>query len=207
MGHLPNGLTYAEYARKGFFELIFVTVMNMSIILAGVLVTKNENLKQEKVLKIIYSIMILFTFNLLVSSFYRMNLYEKAYGYTELRLFVQFFIVFLGISIISMMAWIWKREIPLFKMGVVTAITVYMVLNFINVDKIIASKNFDHFVTTGHLDRAYITTLSIDAYEVIEKKKEILGQGNYDNYLYYNVNNYETNNWFEYNYFKSLIKE
>ncbi len=76
----------------------------MSIILAGVLVTKNENLKQEKVLKIIYSIMILFTFNLLVSSFYRMNLYEKAYGYTELRLFVQFFIVFLGISIISMMA-------------------------------------------------------------------------------------------------------
>ncbi len=57
-------------------------------------------------------------------------------------------------------------------MGVVTAITVYMVLNFINVDKIIASKNFDHFVTTGHLDRAYITTLSIDAYEVIEKEKK-----------------------------------
>lgn len=207
MGHLPNGLTYAEYARKGFFELIFVTVMNMSIVLFGVLVTKNENVKLDQLLKSVYTIMIVFTFNLLVSSFYRMSLYEKAYGYTELRLFVQFFIVFLAISIISLMVWIWKREIPLFKVGVVTAIAVYLVLNFINVDKIIASKNFEHYVLTGHLDRSYITTLSADAYEVIEREKELLGQENYNNYVYYNKISSETNNWYEYNYFKSLMKE
>lgn len=200
---LPQGLTYATYARKGFFELLTAAFINAGIILAAASKTTLGSNVLTRWVKLCNSAMTLFTLNLLVSAFYRMHLYESAYGFTELRLFVQFFMGFLFIALIALMAWIWNEGVPLFKTALTAAITVYLALNFVNVDRIVAQNNLLRYHLTQEIDIDHLSWLSVDAWPVIEKaeiplalKKQL-----HDKFL---MNRYpfkdEHDRWYEYNY-------
>lgn len=207
MGELPHQLTYAEYARKGFFELLQVTFVNICVILFSILMTKEQNVKLNKIGNIVYSLMTLFTLNLLVSSFYRMHLYEAAYGYTELRLFVQFFIVFLGMALMALLIWIWERDFPMFKTGVTAAIIVYLALNFINVDSLIASNNLERYKSTGEIDAYHLNYLSIDAYDALAKAHADNPDILLKEFEEYHQGELEQGHqWFEYNYYRNHFK-
>lgn len=87
--HLPIEYTYAEYAREGFFQLLFVTLINISIIIYFIYYTtilNNKNVKKLILILITFSILLIF------NSYYRMFLYISAYGLTVLRLQVVFFL-------------------------------------------------------------------------------------------------------------------
>lgn len=57
----------------------------------------------------------------------------------------------------------WYHKIPVIKAYIVIALIFYTVLNFINVDKIIARNNIDRYFRTGEIDINYMQTLSYDA--------------------------------------------
>ena len=76
-------INYANYARQGFFQLMIVSVLN----LVTILMAKRQD-KKSKYIQVMSSMMILFTFILLLSAAIRMYFYESAYGYTLLRLLV-----------------------------------------------------------------------------------------------------------------------
>ena len=78
-------INYAEYARQGFFQLMWVSLINLITIL---LAKKAEKQEGSTYIVSMCLIMILFTFIILVSSAVRMHYYESAYGYTFLRLLV-----------------------------------------------------------------------------------------------------------------------
>lgn len=92
---LPIEYTYAEYAREGFFQLLWVTLINISIIIYFIYYT--NILKNNKIIKILLSILIIFSIILIFNSYYRMFLYIGAYGFTVLRLQV---ILFLAMELI-----------------------------------------------------------------------------------------------------------
>ncbi len=75
--------TYSRFAREGFFQLLIVTFINFSIILAFTDVLKA---KTQGALKNSLALLCVFTLVLILSSFYRMYLYINAYGYTPLRI-------------------------------------------------------------------------------------------------------------------------
>ena len=75
---------YAQYARTGFFQLMMVSLINFGILKIG----KVE--QKEKLNTILKITMIVFTLVIIISAIFRMYLYEQAYGYTYLRLFVYF---------------------------------------------------------------------------------------------------------------------
>ena len=89
--HLPVEYTYAEYAREGFFQLLFVTLINISIIIYFVyytnIVSNNKLIKRLLISLVIFSILLIF------NSYYRMFLYIGAYGFTILRLQVVLFLL------------------------------------------------------------------------------------------------------------------
>ena len=168
----PSTFTYAEYARRGFFELVAVAVINFLIIFIAVLFLKKENKKSNIAIKILLSLLVGFTFVMLASAFYRMLVYEQAYSFTYLRIFVQAFMVLLFFLFIINIVFIWYERLPIIKAYFITTLVVYITLNFANVDVIIARNNIYRYNETGQLDMEYLKGLSFDAIPEMEKLLE-----------------------------------
>ena len=154
--------TYAEYARRGFAELIVVTVINLSVLLIGLRFTKNDG-KLDRLVLALRCLLVLCTVIMLYSAHLRLGLYEEAYGYTYARIFAHTFIGLLfGLFIITFYKF-WRKEFPLVKAFAIAALLAYTTLNYVNVDAIIARKNIDRYFSTGKIDLDYLQELSYDA--------------------------------------------
>lgn len=92
---LPKGYIYSSYAREGFFQLLFVTLINFSIIVY--LIYKEKNSMDEKRIKWLCLLLVVFSILLIFNSYYRMFLYINKYGFTPLRLQV---ILFLAMELV-----------------------------------------------------------------------------------------------------------
>ena len=92
---VPKGYIYSSYAREGFFQLLFVTLINFGIILY--LIYKTNLVKEDKKVKYLVLSLISFSIFLIFNSYYRMFLYIGRFGFTNLRLQV---ILFLFMEII-----------------------------------------------------------------------------------------------------------
>ena len=168
--------TYAEYARRGFSELILVTVINLSILLIGLRFTKNDG-KLDHLVLALRCLLVLCTVIMLYSAHLRLKLYEEAYGYTYARIFAHTFIGLLFILFLLTLYKLWRRELPLVKAFVVAALLTYTTLNYINVDAIIARKNIDRYFRTGKIDLDYLQELSYDAIPELTRLRADSGGG------------------------------
>lgn len=74
---LPSGCTYAEYARSGFFQLLFVCIINIIIVLACL-----HYYRVSRALNVILTIICGCTYIMTFSSALRMIMYIKAYNLT-----------------------------------------------------------------------------------------------------------------------------
>ena len=160
---LPADFTYSEYARRGFFELVAVTLINIGILACFLSFTKKAGAKSSFALRILYSVMIACTFVMLFSAHFRMSMYEEAYGYTYLRMYTHAFMVFLLALFIITLYRVWADGAPLLKPYIITAIVAFVIINYLNVDVIIAGNNIERFNKTGKIDAPYLTILSNDA--------------------------------------------
>lgn len=188
-GNLQN-FDYANYARQGFFQLMAVSIINLMIIL--ITSKKNETNKKMSYTKIMNLLLAVFTLIILFSSFYRMYLYEQEYGYTFLRLMVYFALITEAILIIPTVIYILDFNINLTKTYFVIIIIMYIVVNYINIDNIIAKRNIDRYFEdnseTYELDMNYLQTLSIDATKQIKRLKDTTDK-NILNQVEYYLNN------------------
>ncbi len=163
---LPQYVTYAEYARGGFWELLFVSVINFIIILLCLYLFR-ENI----VLKIILTIMCGCTFVMIVSSAYRMKMYVEEYNLTFLRILVLWFLVVLALIMIGMTVSIYKKRFPLFKYIIAVVSVMYIGFSFSRPDVIIAKYDISQWKNGDSQDFFYLMyeTLSIDAAPEIAK--------------------------------------
>ncbi len=203
---ISQGFTYSEYARKGFFELVAVTIINFTILLTSMKFIKRDNKTINNIANIFLTLLVVFTFNMLFSAHYKMSLYEQSYGFTYLRIFVHIFMLMLFMLFVVALIGIWNRKIPLNKAIILIVLCMYVVVNYINVDKIIASKNIDIYYKTQKIDVQYLRCLSYDAIPEILKLK-----GDANPKVASEVNNYldeakknlsQGYSWYEFNYSK-----
>lgn len=144
---------YSSYARKGFFQLMIVSLINFVMILIAKNYVKSKNNKFVNIMSII---MIICTFIILVSAGYRMYLYENAYGYTLLRLLVYITLFTETILLVPTIIYVIDKPINLKKSYFVIIMIVYVGINFLNLDNIIAENNVDRYFKTGKLDVYYL---------------------------------------------------
>ena len=136
-----NDFDYATYARQGFFQLMIISFINIvMIILAKV---NKENISSYT--KGMSILTLLFTMVILLSAFFRMNLYEKAYGYTYLRLFVYYILATEFILILPIGLWILDKKIDILKWTIGIITIMYVILNFSNIESTIAERNVDRY--------------------------------------------------------------
>ena len=160
---LPANFTYAEYARRGFFELVLVTIINFTLLTIARNLTAAATFTGKTILNGLYTLLIAFTLNMLYSANFRMALYEQAFGHTHMRSYVQYFLLLLLLLFIITLAGIWSSRVNITKLSLLAAVVMLLVLNFANVDVSIARRNIARYEQTGKIDAYYLTALSHDA--------------------------------------------
>ena len=162
-GALPDGLSYTEYARKGFFELFFLTGINLFIILCVVRLTRHASGKKGICIKLFCHYLCAVTVVLLISSFYRMWLYTNDDGLTRLRFFVMGFLAFELIGLLATFFYIAKPKFNITLIYLTIALSYYTILNIVPTDYLIAKNQIDRYSKHERDDVNYVFTLSADA--------------------------------------------
>lgn len=169
---LPYGYTYAEYARQGFFQLLFVCIINLIMVLIGM-----YRFKESRILKGILTLISVCTYIMIASSAFRMIIYIKFYYLTFLRIFVLWSLVVIFLLMTGVLVTIYKNKFPLFRYSMVVVTVLYIALAFSRPDYFIAKCNVENFISqeedgffenkAGYGDMHYLSTLSADAAPIL----------------------------------------
>ena len=158
---LPEGYTYATYAREGFFQLLAVSILNLVIVLFCM-----AFFRESKLLKAVLTVMSLCTFIMIASSAMRMILYISTYDLTFLRILVLWALAVLFLLFLGVVIQIFKKDFPLFRYGMVVVTIFYIGLAFSHPDYLVAKYNLEYSIKQP-VDEKYLSELSADAAPVI----------------------------------------
>ena len=153
---VSTGFNYANYARSGFFQLMFISFINIIIILLS---KKSQEKNYTKVMSLVT---ILLTVVIIISSFYRMFLYEQAYGYTVLRLGVYIILITEVILFIPTIIYIFNKKFNILRYYLIIIISIYSLVNCFSIDRIIAKNNISRYQRMGIIDLDYLENNNYD---------------------------------------------
>lgn len=191
-GSLQGDYTYAEYARKGFFELLFVTLINLSITVAVLTFVDGTIKGLKRFTQMLLTLLVFSSSVMLSSAFLRLSMYEEAYGFTLTRVLAHSFMLFLVIIFAYTLVKIWVEKLSLVHFYFIASLIYYTGITVIDLDKIVVKENMNRYETTGKIDVNYLNGLSstgvlglIDLYEkgadldglhsiLVERKREAL---------------------------------
>ena len=159
-----EGLTYAEYARQGFFQLLAVAGLVLAVVTVVVRVGRPNTRSERSWMQGLLGALCLLTLVVLASALLRLQLYEETYGLTRLRVSVHATIFWLmGIFAFVMIAGaLWKASwLP--RTAIAFTGVALLAFTLANPDHLIARRNVDRFETSNRIDLSYLLTLSEDA--------------------------------------------
>ncbi|NKZ05549.1 DUF4153 domain-containing protein [Actinomadura latina] len=166
-----TGLTYAEYARQGFFQLVIVTVL----VLVVVAVAKRYAPKGDQgMVRVLLGLLCTLTLVVVAVALRRLYLYEQMFGWTRLRLWVHAFELWLGFVVVLVaVAGVVKGRVPWLPRTVaVSGAVALIVLAVLNPDRFIAEHNVARYKETGKIDVPYLRGLSADAVPALDELPE-----------------------------------
>ena len=177
-GTLPENYTYASYAREGFFQLVFVCIINLLLVLTCI-----RHFQENKILKGILTFISVCTYIMIASSTYRMLLYIQVYRLTFLRVFVLWALSVIFLLVSGALIVIYREKFPFTRYCLITVTILYLVFSFSHPDYWIARYNLSNPVSesdtgTENSFRSnfnYLENLSSDAAPVIFGKADELG--------------------------------
>ncbi|MFE6921513.1 DUF4153 domain-containing protein [Nocardia sp. NPDC057663] len=157
------GLTYAEYARSGFWQLSAVSILTLAVILAVLRWSSHETAADRRWLRILLSAVSVLALVIVGSALARMWTYQQAYGFTVLRLLVEVCELWVGVVYVLVLVAIARlrwRWVPRAAVG--TALGTLIALAILNPEHLVAERNIDRWENGKRLDTAYLSNLSPD---------------------------------------------
>ena len=171
--------SYSFYARQGFFQLMVVSAINLAVIL----ISKSKCYKREMYIKIMDLATVILTGAILVFSFIRMYYYGHSFGLTLKRTLVFWAQFTEAILLIPTVMYVLDKKIDLIKTYFIIITTMYVLLNFININKIIAKANVDMYLEREWVDIYdihYLQELGDDAMPEIIRILDLKESKGYD---------------------------
>jgi uncharacterized protein DUF4153 len=165
---VTKGLTYAEYARSGFVQLIITGGLVSGIVLAAWDFGSRSTQREVRTFRWLAGTMVGLCGVILVSALQRLALYEDAFGFTAKRFAGYAIIVFIA-GVLGILLWTLlkdrrRRVVPAV---LVAALLVVVAVNMLNPVRFIADQNARRFRSTHKIDAFYLATLGPDAAPVI----------------------------------------
>ena len=133
---LPAGYSYSEYARQGFFQLLFVAAVNLVIVLVC-----NRAFAESRVLRTILAVMCGCTYVMIGSSAVRMLMYIRAYRLSYLRVLVLFALLILIALFAGTIIYLYKNTFPLMKYMIFVCGGLYIAFAFSHPDTYVMRYN------------------------------------------------------------------
>ncbi|MFS0724561.1 DUF4153 domain-containing protein [Paenibacillus sp. 1P07SE] len=162
-GVLPEGLTYADYARQGFAELMAVSGINLALLMGTLLLVRSAEGGVNRVIRVLLLVIVGCTGVMLSSAFSRLQLYEEAYGYTYSRFLAHAFMFYVGALLLIGALRTIVRKLSLGRCFIMVSLVAYIMLNYAQMDARIAAGNIERYQVSGKLDEDYLLGLSTDA--------------------------------------------
>jgi hypothetical protein len=159
-----EGYTFAEYARRGFGELVTVAFFSLILFLGLSAITRRESPVQRRIFIALGIGLVALVFIMLLSAYYRLMLYEQAYGFSRLRTYTHVFMIWLAVLLaVTVILDVMQRQ-RAFALAAMLALVGFAVsLCLVNVDAFIVNHNVERVKNGFDLDVAYLTSLSADA--------------------------------------------
>lgn len=160
--------TYAEYAHKGFFELTAVAAIVLPLLLIADSVLRDRDMRSLRIFRTLAMALTGLVFVIIASAYQRMSIYQWAYGFTELRLYVVAFIAWLAAVFVWLMLTVLTGRRSRFTAGAFAFALIWIAaLHVVNPDDWIVRANFDPnrmlVNSKVRIDIAYLAGLSSDA--------------------------------------------
>lgn len=156
---LPEGITYSEYARSGFWQLVAVAFINVVMVLTCMYL-----FKENRWLKWILTIISVCTCIMILSAAYRMYLYVSVYHLTILRVLVFWALAVLAFVMGGVIVSIYSKKFKLITYMIGVVVCGYLALSFSQPDYWIAKYNVSHMETISCYDMCEMMgRLSLDA--------------------------------------------
>jgi len=182
MVEVTPGLTYAAYAREGFFQLVVATALGIPWLLAahGLLGKEESPRWTFQALSWIQLILLL---AIVASALQRMRAYLEAYGLTEDRFVATAILLWLAVLVIWFGATVLRRRGSPFVFGVLASgYALIMVLHVANPTAYAARSQLDRAESALHqepdsgsqLDATYLSRLGSDATPILLERMDEL---------------------------------
>ena len=158
VGALPSETSYAEYARRGFFQLTAVAFINFVIIaLVGLLMKRDGKAAKivQKAVSVIFSLM---TLVLISTAAAKMIMYIDVYGLTPKRVYASWFICVLAVLFLLVIIKQFAQKLRLVTVSALVVTVMFAGLAFSNIDGIIARYNVERYMN-GSLSEIDVVAL------------------------------------------------
>ncbi|MFC0007573.1 DUF4153 domain-containing protein [Micromonospora siamensis] len=158
------GLSYAEYARSGFWQLVAVTLLTLAVLGGVSRWARRDRPVERVVLRVLLGLLSTLGVVIVVSALSRMYAYQKVYSFTGERIFVMASELLLGaVLIMIMVAGVRWRGAWIPRLTVALAVVMLLSLAVLNPEDYAARRNVDRYEQTGKIDAWYLRALSADA--------------------------------------------
>jgi len=201
---LPEGYTYAQYVHEGFYQLLFVCIMNLCIVLVAV-----GCFERNKVLNGLLLVISLCIVVMLASCTFRITMYVTAYGLSVQRFLVYWTLTLIAFLLAGIVVKIGKPSFEFLRYSVVVFCILYTLLAFSKMEYTIADVNLNKLAKNGkEIDYYYLEGLSSDAAPAIYEYMSKEGEKNHplDRYAE-RMSEYSLGSWRKYNFSRSRAKE
>ena len=161
---ITPGLTYAEYARRGFFELVTVAGLSLPLLLTIDWLHRREEAAASPVIRLLMALQVVLLLTIMASATMRMAVYQSEYGLTELRLYVTAFMAWLTLVFFWFALTVLRGKRSRFAFGsFMAAVGTLFALYIVNPEDVIARTNISRALEGKRFDARYIALLRDDA--------------------------------------------
>ncbi|MGW5054056.1 DUF4153 domain-containing protein [Actinokineospora sp. NPDC004072] len=158
------GLTYAHYARSGFWQLLAVTALTLGVIAVAARVAPRGTAVERGWLRGLLGGLTAAALVVVASALTRLWLYQQSYGFTVLRLLVGVAELWLGLVCLMVLAAgrrLAAAWLPAAVLG--SGLAALLGLVVLNPEAFVARWNVQRYAETGRIDTGYLAGLSADA--------------------------------------------
>ncbi|MDX3592150.1 DUF4173 domain-containing protein [Streptomyces sp. ID03-2B] len=169
-----TGLDHAEYARQGFWQLLWATLLTLLVIALALRWAPRGGSRDRTLVRAVLGTLCALTLVVVASALRRMDLYVEEYGLTRLRISVAAMELWLGVVLILILAAgvFGARFLP--RAIAVSAAAGVLAFGLLSPDGLIAEQNVQRFEnsTSTAIDIDYVKDLSADAVPALDRLPE-----------------------------------
>jgi hypothetical protein len=170
-----EGLTYAEYARQGFWQLLWVSALTLLVLSSVIRVAGRQAASDRRLMRILVGILCATSVVVVISAIHRMWLYQQAYGFSVQRVVVITIELWLGaVFVLVAVAGVRMAGRWLPRAILMAGAVALLGLAAVNPERLIAERNIDRYEQTAVLDTAYLLRLSPDIEPALARLPEAM---------------------------------